>query len=117
MITPECIQQRLTKLRAFVSVHAHVLRGRHGSSVLQKPRQTASKEEQTWYKFLMRHVKCFTAADMVGVAMLLVDAAVRVKGNFAIYEKGARDAVAVSGWCFKPAVAIALDSSNAGLWV
>ena len=44
-LTPERIQEKLAELRAYVSDHVDVLRLRPGSTVLQKLRQTASKEE------------------------------------------------------------------------
>ena len=52
------------ELRAYVSDHAHVLRLRPGSSVLQKLRQTASKYEKAWHIFLTKAAQSFTAAHV-----------------------------------------------------
>ena len=53
-LTPERIQEKLAELRAYVTDHVDVLRIRPGSTVLQKLRQTASKEEKAWSFFFFR---------------------------------------------------------------
>ena len=50
-LTPERIQEKLCELRGYVTDHADVFRLRAGSTVLQKLRQTASKEEKAWSSF------------------------------------------------------------------
>ena len=61
-LTPERIEEKLVELRAYVANHADVLRLRPGASVLEKLRQTASKEEKAWHNFLTKTAKSFTTA-------------------------------------------------------
>jgi len=49
--TPEGIQEKLVELRAYVEAHAEVMRLRPGASVLEKLRQTLSKEEKAWHNY------------------------------------------------------------------
>ena len=48
--------------------HVDVLRTRSGFSVLQKLRQTASKEEKAWSDFLTKTTSAFTAAHLQHLA-------------------------------------------------
>ena len=61
---PERIQEKLVELRAFVTLHADVMRSRSGASVLEKLRQKVSKEEKGWHNFLTNNIRrrSFTAA-------------------------------------------------------
>ena len=61
-LTRERIQEKLVELRAYVANHADVLRLRPGASVLEKLRQTASKEEKAWHNFLTKTAKSFTTS-------------------------------------------------------
>ena len=67
-LTPERIQEKLAELRACVTDHVDVLRTRSGFMVLQKLRQTASKEEKAWPNFLTRTTSAFTAAHLQHLA-------------------------------------------------
>ena len=67
-LTPERIQEKLVELRAFVAAHANVMRSRSGGSVLEKLRQTVSKEEKVWHNFLTKNAKSFTDAHTAHLA-------------------------------------------------
>ena len=67
-LTPERIQEKLAELRAYVTDHVDVLRIRRGSTVLQKLRQTASKEEKAWIEFLRLKRSGFTSAHLQHLA-------------------------------------------------
>ena len=61
-LTPEKIQEKLDELRQFVLTHADSMKERRGSIVLEKLRQTVSKDEKSWHNFLSKHSTLFTAA-------------------------------------------------------
>ena len=61
-LTPERIQEKLVELRAYVANHADVMSLRPGANVLEKLRQTVSKEEKAWHNFLTKIAKSFTVA-------------------------------------------------------
>ena len=67
-LTPERIQEKLGELRAYVTDHVDVVRTRSEFSVLQKLRQTASKEEKAWSNFLTKTTSAFTAAHVQHLA-------------------------------------------------
>ena len=53
---------------AYVTTHVDVVRTRAGFTVLQKLRQTASKEEKAWSNFLTKTTSAFTAAHLQHLA-------------------------------------------------
>ena len=58
--TAERLQEKLAKLRVYVTDHSNILLMRLGDTLVQKLRQNISNEERGWYIFLSKYVKTFT---------------------------------------------------------